>query len=245
MSGIVNQIEHEIDRLGDREFENLTRSTIPLLCYWRIDPYIKCSELAKSVGMNLQDQPILRCGFEVAGIPDARASETDLMVTAPGVALAIEAKWSESRYDTVAEWRQKVSRGILAVNHWLKLIEPFSEAASHDVDDLVYQMLHRCASACSGAGAAGIAGLVYQVFTGGPHRRDFYEEDLKSFVRVIRPKPNLRVALQRVEATPTSQYRDLLQSLPADPKERAQIIRDAVRSGELFDFKTVPPIRLA
>ena len=131
------------------------------------------------------------------------------------------------------------------MDHWLKLIEPFSEAASHDVDDLVYQMLHRCASACSAAGAGGTAGLVYQVFTGGPHQRDFYEDDLKTFVRVIRPKPNLRVALQRVEATPTAQYRDLFQSLPADGKERAQVIRAAVRSGELFDFKTLTPIRLA
>jgi len=203
------------------------------------------SQLAKSVGMNFEDRPILRCGFEVASIPEARASETDLMITAPAVALAIEAKWSESRYDTVAEWRQKVSRGNLALDHWLKLIEPFSEAASHDVNDLIYQMLHRCASACAAAGTEGTAGLVYQVFTGGPHQGDFYEEDLKSFVRVIRPKLNLRVALQRVEATPTAQYRDLLQSLPEDGKERAQLIRAAVRSGELFDFKAAMPIRLA
>jgi hypothetical protein len=84
MSGIANQIEREIDRVGGREFENLTRSTIPLLCYWRIDPDIKCSELAKFVGMNFEDRPVLRCGFEVAGIPEARASETDLMMIAPG-----------------------------------------------------------------------------------------------------------------------------------------------------------------
>jgi hypothetical protein len=74
----------EINRFHYREFGNLTRSIDPLLlCYWRTT----AEEKLRSES--------LRDG---------------LMITSPHTAIAVEAKWSERRYETVVNWAEKSER---------------------------------------------------------------------------------------------------------------------------------------
>ena len=236
-SKMLKQIDSVLVRLSDNEFKNLTRSTIPLVCYWKDDSQNKAAALLQSIGMEQFDKPTFEFAPEVAAIPNARPSETDLMITQSGMAVAIEAKWSEPRYETVNIWKRKTARWSESLNHWFQIIQPFSDAPSPpDSDTLVYQMIHRCASACHRAGPNGIAAMVYQVFVDGSHKRDFYAGDLQEFCRLIKPKSNLRIALQAVPLSANSEYRLLSDSLPDNPECRPTIIRRAIKDRVLFDF---------
>jgi hypothetical protein len=178
-----------------------------------------------------------RFAVEVEAILDARASETDLMLTAPQLAIALEAKWSEPRYKTVQEWRKRISRWRAALEHWLQYLQPFADTPSPDVTDhLVYQMIHRCASACATAGALGTAVLLYQVFEDGEHDTSFYTTDLRELTSALKPKANLHIASQTVQIRKTLEYARVEKSLPDSAQERRRIIREAVKHKVLFDF---------
>jgi uncharacterized protein DUF6946 len=233
---VVKQIESEVDSLPDREFQNLTRSTIPLLCYWREDRHTKVSQICQQLGLPDREMTS-NFAVEVAAILDARASETDLMLTAPQLAIAVEAKWSEPRYETVETWRKRTSRWRPALEHWLQHLKPFADAPSPDeMDHLVYQMIHRCASACATAGALGTAVLLYQVFEDAKHDTSFYATDLRELISALKPKANLLVALQTVQIRKTLEYTRVGKSLLADAQAKARVIREAIKQRVLFDF---------
>jgi len=113
------------------------------------------------------------------------------------------------------------------------------------VNELVYQMLHRCGSACSAARKEGTAALVYQIFVDRSHPGSFYANDLADLVRLLRPQPKLRVALQKVEIRTTQKYADLKKSLSEGNPDVARLIRDAVSDTELFQFGPVRVERFA
>jgi hypothetical protein len=226
--------------LPDEEFANLTRSTVPLVCYWR-DRSRALASLEKA--LDLSDLATAQIEFEAetASVGRAEASHTDVMVRSNTASVAIEAKWTEREYQTVARWSAKVQKPRLVIAHWLKRIGPFAEPPGTDgVSDLIYQMLHRCASACDPERE--VAAMVYQVFTDSEHRADPYEKSLKKFVETIRPTHRLRVRLIEVPIEKTPQYhvveRSLAQRRLRDPRFLAsRVVRHAVARGELFDFR--------
>jgi hypothetical protein len=225
--------------LPDKEFKNLTRSTVPLVSYWR-DRSRALASLAKA--FDLPDLVTAQIEFEAetASVGGAEASHTDVMVRSVTASVAIEAKWTEPEYQTVARWSAKVQRPRPVIAHWLKRIRPFAEPPDTDgVSDLIYQMLHRCASACDPGRE--VAAMVYQVFTDSEHGADKYEKSLRKFVETIRPTHRLRVRLIEVPLRKTSQYqiveKRLAQRRLRDPRFLAsRVVRYAVARGELFDF---------
>lgn len=225
--------------LQDKEFTNLTRSTVPLACYWR-DRSKALATLAKA--LDLHDLVDARIEFEAEteSVGRAEASHTDVMVRSSTACVAIEAKWTEPEYQTVARWSARVKKPLPVIEHWLKRIRPFAELPDSDeVSDLIYQMLHRCASACE-PGRDSVA-LVYQVFTDSDHGAEPYEKSLKRFVETIRPTHRLRMRLIEVPLKKTLQYhvveRSLGQNRLRGPRFRAScVVRHAVARGDLFDF---------
>ena len=72
-----------------------------------------------------------------------------LMVTSPTASVAVEAKWTEPEYQTVARWQSTVQNPAPVLAHWLNRLRVFADPPGSDgISSLVYQMLHRCASAC-------------------------------------------------------------------------------------------------
>jgi hypothetical protein len=154
--------------LPDKEFSKLTRSTVPLLCYWR-ERSRALATLAKAL-----DLPDLRTGAQIefeaetASIGRAEASHTDVMVRTATASVAIEAKWTELEYQMVAHWMAGVKKPRPVIAHWLNMLRPFADPPGPDgVTDLIYQMLHRCASACDTNRE--VAAMVYHVFTDSEH----------------------------------------------------------------------------
>ncbi len=121
------------------------------------------------------------------------ASRTDLILISGDVCVAIEAKFTEPRYETVTQWlttdnRMKVLKG------WLSLLSP--DLKKNDVYDLPYQLVHRAASACYPDAKS--RHLVYQVFDVDSAKRERYLSDLRKLRNLLNPD---RMSIHLVECS--------------------------------------------
>lgn len=233
-----------LDATTDGDLATPTRSTVPLLAYWR-DHDLRARELLAGVGSSPAAGASAQLCFEypTKSLRGRRASMTDLLVLADAVAVAVEAKWTEPRYDTVAKWLPTTKTGADVLRHWLDLIEPYAEVTASDaVSDCVYQMIHRTASAC--AQGREQAHVVYQVFQ-SPEAKYDPTSDLARLKAVLRPSERLRFWVHRVEVRPTAAHAALLADEGGEPAERAQRTRAALLADEpLFDFNAGLPIEV-
>jgi len=239
-----------VERVAEADLKP-TRSTVPLLAWWA-DRDTALSTLAaidggpvfKDVAVCYEHPTI------VGGKGRGKASMTDIFVQHSDGAIAIEGKWRERRYAIVREWSRKSANRAAVLEYWLGLIRPLCAgppALLADVDDVVYQMLHRIAAACGAAAKFGRALVVYQVFDGYGHERAHkYIADLELAARALRPGPRLRLALLRVPVEVTDTWREL--AVVARRKEDrpgvvAEICRRIGDRGALFRFGS-PDVRM-
>ena len=169
------------------ELASPRRSTVPLLAYWS-DAERRLSEFSSMVGVSLSDGVLLDFEHEVPvqrGI--GQPSCTDLMILGKHVAAAVEAKFTESRYEPVRTWlhsppdanRDEVLSG------WLTLLSQSTRRrlTTADVLDLPYQLVHRAAAACYTH--AREPWLVYQVFDVPLQKHEIYCEDLRALATLL------------------------------------------------------------
>lgn len=155
---------------GQDEFTSPYRSTVPLLSWLRHE-----RRMARSLfrGLGIVGDPAIHLEYQVRP-PQGRGnpSHTDLMVVAGGVALAVEAKWTEPPYSTIGEWLPTVDpvNGPAVLDGWLGLLRPHAALPLDPAAfaPLTYQMVHRAASACF-AGKEPV--LAYLLFTPSPRPR--------------------------------------------------------------------------
>jgi hypothetical protein len=109
-----------------------------------------------------------------------KSSFTDLTILADDVAVAIEAKFTEPRNESVATWLggAPTTNRVDVLEGWLCAIEAAAEASIQRdaVRDLPYQLIHRTASVCCVGRRKRL--VVYQVFGDSP--ADHYAEDLSA-----------------------------------------------------------------
>lgn len=234
-----------LDGYPAEDFDSPTLSTIPLLAHWRF-PRPRIRELANALGMPTPQR--VRLDFEHRVNPPrgkGNASQTDLMLISPELSVAIEAKWTESRYETVGSWlsgkknRQTVLRG------WFDLLKRRGAGPilQRDVRDLPYQMVHRAASACHADDTAN-RWLVYQVFDATTTKRHEYLTDLKCLREALGPESQLGIALAECRIKPSSSLADLRQRLAArEPHLHAPVLQK-VRQGTLLHVQLKKVIRL-
>jgi hypothetical protein len=206
------------------------------------------SKLLSEAGMDVAVAD-LHLEYQVkAGRGRGKASHTDLMAIQSGPpprSIAIEAKWTEPRYETVAKWlggetspenRREVLRG------WLKEITTHTKSEIHPdhCGGLVYQMVHRAASAVAASGSGGQPSMAYLVFhderMGTPHLDD-YRADLCRLRSAIGNKERFPFFLTSVSIHPTDAFREL-EGLKKGCSETSIAVRRALASGSppLFDF---------
>ena len=95
----------------DNEFKNLTRSTLPLLAYWKVRAAV-LGLIGSACGISDLASATVTEEFPTpSAAPHDKASFTDVMVASSSTALAIEGKWTEPRYEIVSDW---LKRGIKA-----------------------------------------------------------------------------------------------------------------------------------
>ena len=222
----------------DLEFDSPTRSTVPLLMCWR-DSGKRARELSKPLGFRLSNRVSLDFEYRVpAQRGKGKASCTDLMMNTGDTSLAIEAKWTEERYETVSKWLEKGpnpenSREVL--EGWIDLLGRGSSKKPKAVDmlELPYQLVHRAASACFPDSKN--LWLIYQLFDMTSQKYDVYLRDLRKFADVLEPGRSLKicVAAYRIERT---RRQTELERRWTDSGERHlhEPVRTGLRDGDLL-----------
>ena len=224
---------------GPRSLASPFRSTVPLLALIR-DGGEVLDGLLQNCG--IQGEVSLHLEYEVespgaAGNP----SQTDLMVLSRTAALAVEAKWTEPRYETVAERlsREKDRQHAEAfVGGWLELVQPHAERELRldDFGDAVYQMVHRAASACAASVAPRMVYLKFQEGLGAGGREEpNYSHDLGFLHNLLGRPRKFPFFLAEMKLEPRAPF-DELAGLRKGSHETDQVVRLALCAGGLFDF---------
>jgi hypothetical protein len=223
-------------------FASPTRSTLPLLDYWR-EPEARLHDLGKALGWPLLPSADLTFEFQVP-VREGRGkpSFTDLMIVTPDCALAIEAKYTEPRYETVHEWLGCVpTRNREAVlQGWIRHVESATACRVNKeaVHALPYQLIHRTASVCSVARPA--RAVIYQVF--GDTVSSHYARDLAMLAHALPGNHQLRFYVMSVAVHPSPGLMRL--SARDDTTDRAARIRSAMLEGPLFAFGDVRTVHV-
>ena len=193
----IENVDALLSNFKGKALQSPMRSTVPLLDMVLHAP----SHLLSIVGKcGAEPDSDLRFEYEVcSGAGSARPSQTDLMVLGKARAVAVEAKWTESVYATVATRlkrrtkprRKDDSEEAKALDRehqeeevgaWLAKLQPLATEPLTTVGmaKVVYQMIHRAASAV----ATGLSpSLLYLHFDDAESRQgataDEYKADLE------------------------------------------------------------------
>jgi hypothetical protein len=230
-------LDELLGRYKTKEFESATRSTVPLLSLLKHGDAI-WERLLQKVGAAGAETH-----FEFTVDPpqgSGTASHTDVMLVDGECAVAIEAKWTEPRYDEVSAWLRKCTDGKnrkSVLNGWLSLLQrqTTDRLAKEKFDSSVYQMLHRAASACA---AGNFPTLVYVEFCPLPDGRAVkcgLAGDLRKLHRLLGSPVTFPFWLAEVETKPTPAF-EKISKLQKGCFETAETVRQALRGEPLFTF---------
>ena len=228
----------------DREFNNLTRSTVPLLAYWKSHDD-RLEKICHQLGLHAPPDDMRLCfEYPVSSVGRAKASFTDIMAVSQSLCVAIEGKSTEGNYDSVKKWLGKGGDSRPPVlKHWLQLIAnrtgiPIPPIDFSRFDDVTYQMIHRTASACSLNKPRTV--VVYQVFDINGKLPD-YKRKLTELASAIGAAGKIDILLNIIKSTPTKEFKIVegkIKNLKMD--ETAQFVRAAILDGSLFEFDDKP-----
>ena len=176
---------------------------------------------------------------------------TDVMVVAAGQAIAIEAKHTETKDDTIGTWLKKGDdreNRAKVIKHWRHLIEAVTDTPiDHtNLGSVVYQTLHRTASACAATPRGGRAHVMYLALV-EPGSQIDYAKDLWLASLVLDPAQKMEFTIVTVPTTRGDHFNDVAALMDAaSDEDRAEVLADALVSRrDLYRFgePTRVPIR--
>jgi len=234
----ISTIDAAIPMYGAGEFQSPTRSTVPLLSWLKHQqPMIRT--LLQDIGMPTNN---LHLEYKVKPpMGKGMASHTDLMVISDKSSLAIEAKWTEPRYETAGEWLNKGSNSLNrreVLSGWLGLLQKHAQHTLNPTEfsDAVYQMVHRAASACAAGNDPRMAYLVFEP-SGDPRTASIQQiqDDLQRLWKRLDYPSTLPFYLIVVHMNPKAAFNTII-SLPKGSQSTDMAVRAALSNEQLFDF---------
>jgi hypothetical protein len=235
----IDTVDDAVHLYDDGGLASPTRSTVPLLSWLKHERPMVDFVLRK-VGM----PALCNLHLEYKVKPQkgrGKASHTDLMVISGKSSLAIEAKWTEPRYDTISRWLNR--KGLNAQNvldGWLGLLQEYAQCPLQQAafSNAVYQVVHRAASACK---AGKIPTLAYLVFKSSrdPKTADIQtiRDDLTRLSCLLGSPEQFPFYLVEVQLTPTDAFAAIA-SLPKGKEATEQQVRAALHGSDpLFSFE--------
>ena len=220
------------------------RSTVPLLDLVENSP-TEWRNLLESWGAPRQAS--VHIEFRVSSPKSGgNPSQTDAVLMSGTGIWAIEAKWTEPRYETVASRiREPESDGgdpQITVNGWLARLQPFAkrDLKIEDTLDVVYQVLHRAASACSIATERKLQPeLVYLHFHPSPLPSSAttaqYIADLRHLHALMGNPGSVKFTVVELPLEPTAEF-EKIKGLDKHLPSTAEQVTAALCSGPLFTF---------
>ena len=224
-----------LDRFPRKEFDSPTRSTIPLLEFWR-SPTQRIEELSTALQLPVPRHVQLHFEYLVRSPRGSgKESHTDLMVLSPEQAIAIEAKWTESRYQVIAKWLTGSSNRRAVLRGWCELLEQHgaSPITEGSLSELPYQMVHRAASACH-AIKTGRPLLVYLVFHPTAKKRAEYLSDLSRLRDVLGPRSSLVIAFAECSIEQLALLAELRRRWDVGERHLHEPVLQGLKSGEML-----------
>lgn len=228
-----------ISRFSESAMASPFRSTVPLLALTK-DAWTAFERLLGLCNM-VGD---LSVAFE-RRIPspkgEGRPSHTDAMVLSDHRALAIEAKWTEPRYETVAaRLSRKAANGRDSkefVEGWLELLQRHAAKRLRldDVSGCVYQMVHRAASACGLDRAPSLAYLHFVPATKGAATSAQYLNDLSQLHALLGSPADFPFFLIELPTQRTRAFQ-AIEHLKKGEAETGRVVRSALLETALFTF---------
>lgn len=231
-------VQDAVKYYSARELDSPTCSTVPLLL-WLQQEEAMVREVIKKLGMGTPREFHLEYKVKPKK-GKGKASQTDLFVLSDASALAFEAKWTESKYPLVKKWLLETKdlqnkRDVL--QGWIDYIQPFVDVdlSIEKMEDTVYQMVHRAASACSQGKEPG---LVYLQFTESYSRpgKSYIESDLRSFRNILGVPKGFPFYFVEILLGPVKEF-EAFRQLKKGTKETDEVVRASINNGErLFTF---------
>lgn len=240
-----------VERFPADQFASPFRSTVPLLDMFRHQGE-RLADLVRSCTVSPRTYHLEFC---VPGVAGGNPSQTDLVAIGSSGAVAIEAKWTEQRYETVAaRLKRRVPRDEpdnsedalaedrrvqeRAVSAWLDKLNRHAATSLSlaAVDGVVYQVLHRAASACA-IGAE--PRLVYLHFhandqAAGATAED-YRQDLEKLYAAMGRPPHVRFYVADQQIAPLGTFTRIA-PLPKGHAATAAAVKAALLGPPLFEF---------
>ena len=234
------------ERFAGKPLQSPYRSTVPLLSLVE-HSRDQWNALLQSLGAPTD----AKVHFEycvASAKPGGNPSQTDALFTSDSTVWAVEAKWTEPRYETVAKRVSKPESDgadpLVTLNGWLKHLNRFAAQPlqAKDVSDVVYQVLHRAASACAVATAnGGVPYLVYLHFHPSPLKNSAttsqYTSDLWDLHALLGSPANVKFAVVEMPIQPTSAFESIKDLDKGSRASSVQVLK-ALRDGPLFIFGT-------
>lgn len=237
-------IKELCERMTGKALQSPYRSTVPLLSlveHSRPD----WNSLLTVLGVPL-DSTVYFEYCVASPNPAGNPSQTDAMLMSDSTVWAVEAKWTEPRYETVAKRIGKPepdgSDPRKTIDGWLKHLQPYAtrELRVDDCLDVVYQVLHRAASACAVATANhSKPHLVYLHFHPSANANsatiEQYVSDLSQLHTLLGHPAGMKFTVVEMPLTPTAAF-DAIKGLDKRAAESSAQVKAALCSDPLFTF---------
>ena len=165
------------NNLSNTEVHSIETSSIPLADFWHPRNRDNIKQYLEILDLNIDIENATKCfEYPVFATKDGKEigkpSRTDLMIIDNKYNIAIEAKYTEPLYESIEKWKNdsgSYSTKPLVLQSWYEYIKPYTNFYDEDIDflekEVVYQFLHRTASACYGCNNTGkIPVVIYQLF---------------------------------------------------------------------------------
>jgi hypothetical protein len=241
----VHSFGELVNGLGSDAVASPRRSTVPLVDYWRV-PEQRLRDLWEQLCVPQPGDTEMHFEHEVpVQRGRGKTSFTDLMIFADDVAVAIEAKFTEPRYESVATWLggTPTTNRVDVLEGWLCAIETAAGTSiSRDaVREIPYQLIHRTASVCCVGRRERL--VVYQVF--GDSAADYYAEDLGRLAAAIGAPDRIAFVVLGCSCRSTDTYARLEGRWDSGERDLGDDVREAMLAGPLleFDQPVAMPIR--
>lgn len=237
----INTIREAVPLYSSNEFDSATRSTIPMLTLLGHFPDL-FNKIVREIEFPTNYDMFLEYTvgpFKGRGKP----SHTDVMLKSGKDSMAIEVKWTEQIYPDVKDWPKK---GATKTQNQKAVLEGWLDALSKRLaksldlshfDNVVYQMIHRAASA---AFAGERPRMAYFIFKPSPTSRAAKSEDvfekLSNFWSLLGKPTIFPFWLVEIEMKTLESYEPLRSLKKGDEGTSEEVCAALQDTTPLFDF---------
>ena len=231
---VINNLNEILEKYSSKEFKSPRRSTIYLIEFVKSKVF---SEFIADFNISINSSDI---HFEYK-VPVARGrgnpSYSDLMIVdkTSSIAIAIEAKYLEPKYETCSKWNSSTNKDTI-LNGWLDLInkKTGTNVKIKDVDNFTYQMIHRLSSACSLANLN--PEIVYLYFGNNSRMEAYYKEQLNELSKLFN---NIKISYYKIYIPKTSVLIRLEEQWNKGVRDLSQQVKTGLIQNTLFDSENI------